>query len=177
MGRTGSLYAYQQYGVTPDILTTAKALGGGFPIGAMLATADVAASFGVGTHGSTYGGNPLACAVAARVFSLINTPETLDGVGRRRRRLDEGLAEQNRRYPLFRTFRGRGLLIGAVLRDEYAGHARDVMRAALDEGLMLLMAGGDVVRLAPSLVIPDADIDEGIERLGAAMQRMYRQAA
>ncbi|GJL80440.1 MAG: acetylornithine aminotransferase [marine bacterium B5-7] len=173
MGRTGSLYAYEQFGVTPDILTTAKALGCGFPIGAMLARADVAASLVVGTHGSTYGGNPLACAVASKVLDLINTPEVLNGVATRRQRIEDGLNEINSHYPMFNEVRGRGLLIGWVLEETFKGRSRDVLNAALDEGLFILVAGPDVVRIAPSLIVPDADIDEALVRLDRAVKKVF----
>ncbi len=173
MGRTGSLYAYQQFGVEPDILTTAKALGCGFPVSAMLARAEVAASLVMGTHGSTYGGNPLACAVASAVFSRINTPEVLDGVAPRRARIEAGLNEINARYPMFHEVRGAGLLIGWALDDAHRGQARDVLRAALAEGLFVLVAGPDVVRLAPSLIVPEADIDEALGCLERAVAAVH----
>lgn len=173
MGRTGALYAYRQYGVTPDVLTTAKALGCGFPIGAMLTTAEIAASLAVGTHGSTYGGNPLACAVAAKAFDLINSDETLRGVAERRAAFEAGLAAINRRHPMFGEVRGRGLLIGWALDEPYRGRAREILNACLDQGLMLLVAGPDVVRMAPSLVIPRADLELGLERLEAAVGAVY----
>ena len=115
MGRTGDLFAYMGYGVTPDILTTAKALGGGIPIGAMLTTAEVGASLVVGTHGSTFGGNPLATAVASRVLEIINQPDFLSEVKRKAARLFAGLEEINRSRNLFAEFRGKGLWVGCVL--------------------------------------------------------------
>ncbi len=176
MGRTGSLFAYQHYGVTPDILTSAKALGCGFPVGAMLTRADIAASLAVGTHGSTYGGNPLACAVAGTVFSIINTPQVLDGVASRRRLIEDGLQAINARYPMFSEVRGEGLLIGWVLSDAYKGRAREVLNAALAEGLFVLVAGADVVRIAPSLIVPESDIAEGLESLERAVASVYAAA-
>ncbi|OWY38381.1 aspartate aminotransferase family protein [Xenophilus sp. AP218F] len=169
MGRTGALYAYQQYGVTPDILTSAKGIGGGFPIGAMLTTDKVAKSFGIGTHGSTYGGNPLACAVAHKVVSLISDPKLLAGVEARRQRLVAGLEAINAKYHVFKEIRGKGLLIGCALVDAYQGRARDFLRAAEKRQLMILVAGLSVLRLAPSLVIDEQDIDEGLARLDAAV--------
>lgn len=169
VGRTGSLYAYQAFGVTPDILSTAKALGGGFPIGAMLTTTEVAKHFGVGVHGSTYGGNPMACAVAEALLDVVDTPEVLDGVTRRSERFRAGLAEIGRRRGVFGEVRGMGLLLGAVLGAGWAGRAREIMTACAAEGLMILQAGPDVVRVAPSLIIPEADIDEGLARLDRAI--------
>jgi acetylornithine/N-succinyldiaminopimelate aminotransferase len=169
MGRTGDLYAYMHYGVAPDIMTTAKALGGGFPIGGILTTQRVATSFGPGTHGSTYGGNPLACAVALRAVDIISRPEVLAGVRQRHDRLVAGLVAMNGRHGVFKAFRGRGLLLGAVLADAYAGRARDVVKAAERHGLMLLVAGADVVRMAPALIISEEEIAAGLARLDAAL--------
>ncbi len=168
-GRTGHFYAYQELGVTPDILTTAKSLGGGFPIGAMLTTTALAASMKVGTHGSTYGGNPLACAVANAVIDTINTPEVLDGVKVREGWFRDGLARINDKYSLFSEVRGKGLLIGAVLNDEWQGRARDILVAAGQQGLLVLVAGPNVVRFTPSLVISQQDVDLGLEKLERAI--------
>ncbi|CUA82250.1 MULTISPECIES: aspartate aminotransferase family protein [Gulbenkiania] len=169
VGRSGSLYAYMEYGIVPDILTSAKSLGGGFPIGAMLTTEKVARSFGIGTHGSTYGGNPLACAVALKVLELVNTPAMLDGVRARHARLRQGLEAINAKYGVFKAVRGMGLLMGAVLADAYAGRAKDVLKAAEQHQLMVLVAGLNVVRFAPALNIEEADIDEGLARFEAAI--------
>ena len=108
VGRTGALYAYMNTGVVPDILTTAKALGGGFPIGAMLTTDKFASQFAVGDHGTTYGGNPLASAVAGAVFEFINTPEVLSGVKTRSQRIIDRLHAINQTSPIFETVRGQG---------------------------------------------------------------------
>ncbi|MCZ7599709.1 MAG: aspartate aminotransferase family protein [Gammaproteobacteria bacterium] len=174
MGRTGTLYAYEGFGVVPDILTTAKALGCGFPIGAMLTRADVAASLTVGTHGSTYGGNPLACAVATEVLDIINTSEVLGGVAARRAAIEAGLDAINAKHPMFTEVRGRGLLVGWVLAEPFKGRAREVLNAALAEELFVLVAGPDVVRLAPSLIIPMEDIERGLERLERAVAAVYQ---
>lgn len=128
VGRTGELYAYMHYGVTPDLLTTAKALGGGFPVGALLATEECARVMTVGTHGTTYGGNPLASAVAGKVLELINTPEMLNGVKQRHDWFVERLNTINHRYGLFSEVRGLGLLIGCVLNADYAGQAKQILR-------------------------------------------------
>lgn len=173
-GRTGYLYAYQHYGVVPDILSSAKSLGGGFPIGAMLTTAKIAEHLVVGTHGTTYGGNPLACAVSGAAFDVINTPEVLDGVRAKHERFKARLEKLGREYGIFTQVRGLGLLIGAVLADAWKGKAKDVFNAAEKEGLMILQAGPDVVRFAPSLVIDDADIDEGLDRLERAVAKLTR---
>ncbi|PJG58515.1 aspartate aminotransferase family protein [Aeromonas cavernicola] len=174
VGRTGALYAYQGLGVTPDILTSAKALGGGFPIGAMLTTSAIAAHFKVGTHGSTYGGNPLACAVAEAVLDVINTPEVLAGVKQREQLFRDGLAAINAKYHCFAEIRGQGLLLGAALNDDYQGRSRDFSLAAIEQGLMVLVAGTNVVRFAPSLVIPEADIKEGLARFEQAVAQVVQ---
>ncbi|WP_339649303.1 aspartate aminotransferase family protein [Halopseudomonas pelagia] len=172
MGRTGKLYAYMHSGVQPDILTSAKSLGGGFPIAAMLTTNKVASHFGVGTHGSTYGGNPLGCAVAERVLDIVNTPEVLEGVERRHQLLVDGLLAIAEVYPVFSRVRGSGLLLGAVLSEAWKGQARQIQEAAQQEGLLVLQAGPDVVRLAPSLIIPEEDIQDALGRLSKALARL-----
>ncbi|AWF53867.1 MULTISPECIES: bifunctional acetylornithine/succinyldiaminopimelate transaminase [Klebsiella] len=172
MGRTGSLFAYMHYGVTPDILTSAKALGGGFPISAMLTTHDIASAFHAGSHGSTYGGNPLACAVGGAAFDLINTPEVLDGVTAKRELFVEHLQRIDARFDLFSDIRGMGLLIGAELKPQYHGKARNFLYAAAEAGVMVLNAGPDVMRFVPSLVIDDSDIAEGMARFALAVERV-----
>ncbi|WP_275441627.1 aspartate aminotransferase family protein [Psychrobium sp. MM17-31] len=171
-GRLGSLYAYQDLGVTPDILTSAKALGGGFPIGAMLTTAEIAKHLKIGTHGSTYGGNPLACAVGEAVMDIVNTPEVLNGVKEKEAQFRAGLEAINAKYNAFSEIRGKGLLLGAVLNDKYQGRARDFMVASADNGLMALVAGANIVRFAPSLIITDADITEGLARFEKAVAQI-----
>jgi len=168
-GRLGSLYAYMDLGVTPDILTTAKALGGGFPIGAMLTIKDIAKSLKVGTHGSTYGGNPLACAVGEAVMDVVNTPEVLNGVKEKEIQIRAGFEAINEKYNVFSEIRGKGLLLGAVLNEQYNGRARDFMVASAEHGLMALVAGANIVRFAPSLVITSEDIVEGLARFEKAV--------
>lgn len=172
VGRTGALYAYQKYGVTPDVLTTAKALGGGFPIGAMLTTDECAKSLGIGTHGSTYGGNPLACSVSLAVIETLTAPGVMDDVDAKGQRIRDGLAKINERFNLFKDVRGMGLLIGAELVDDWQGKAKEFLAAALEEGVMMLVAGPNVLRFAPSLIIPDADIDDGLARLEKAIEKV-----
>ena len=172
-GRTGSFYAYQQLGVTPDILTTAKALGGGFPIGAMLTTRDIAAHFVVGTHGSTYGGNPLACAVAEAVIEVVSEPQTLAGVKEREFWFREELEKINNKYQIFEEIRGKGLLLGAELSEKWQGRAREILTHAGEEGVLLLIAGPNVVRFTPSLLITHQEIQEGMQRLDTALAKFY----
>ena len=169
VGRTGDLYAYEGLGVVPDILTTAKALGGGFPIGAMITRTAIAEHFKIGTHGSTYGGNPLACAVAEAAFDTVNTPDVLNGVKEREQLFRDGLNAINEKYNVFSEVRGKGLLIGAVLNDKFEGRARDFLVASANNGLMNLVAGMNVIRFTPSLVIPFEDIKEGLARFEKAV--------
>ena len=169
VGRVGTLYAYQSYGVTPDILTTAKGLGGGFPVAATLSTGAVAESLKVGTHGSTWGGNPMGCAVASAVLDIVSTDTVLDGVNERRQQIEGALRALGEKYGVFGEIRGLGLLMGCVLSKPWEGKARDLMRAAQDEGLFVLVAGASVLRIAPSLIIPEEDIAEGVERLEQAI--------
>ena len=172
MGRTGELFAYMHYGVTPDILTSAKSLGGGFPIAAMLTTEALANHLVVGTHGTTYGGNPLACAVGNAVIDVINTPEVLQGVKVKHDLFKTRLEQIGEQYGLFTQVRGMGLLLGCVLTDAWKGKAKDIFNAAEKENLMILQAGPDVVRFAPSLVVEEADIEEGLNRFERAVQKL-----
>ena len=172
MGRSGELFAYMHYGVIPDILTSAKSLGGGFPIAAMLTTEALAKHLVVGTHGTTYGGNPLACAVGNAVIDVINTPEVLSGVKAKHDRFKTRLEKIGQHYGVFTQVRGLGLLIGCVLSDAWKGKAKDIFNAAEKEGLMILQAGPDVVRFAPSLVVEDVDIEEGLDRFERAVQKL-----
>jgi acetylornithine/N-succinyldiaminopimelate aminotransferase len=172
MGRTGALFSYMDKGVTPDILTSAKGLGGGFPLGAMLTTNEIARVFTPGVHGTTYGGNPLACAVGEAVFDVINTPDFFKGVRTRHRLFMAGLKTVHQRQPFCKTIRGEGLLIGCELSDSLQGRALDVVDAAAKAGLLLLAAGSNVVRLAPPLIIPEEDIREGLVRLETALSQL-----
>jgi len=172
VGRLGELYAYMGLGVTPDILTSAKALGGGFPIGAMLTTTEIAKHLKIGTHGSTYGGNPLACAVAEASFDTVNDPSLLNGVKVKAQLYVEKLNTINEKYDVFAEIRGKGLLIGAVLNERFQGKAKDFLNAAMAEGVMTLVAGASIVRFAPSLVIPNEDIIEGMARFEKAVAKI-----
>ena len=176
VGRTGYLYAHEAYGVTPDILTTAKALGCGFPIAATLAKAEVAEALAFGTHGSTFGGNPLACAVAAVALDLINTPDVLNGVKERRQWIEKGLEKIAQNSGCAVNVRGQGLLIGWVLAPDWEGRAREIMKAAQAAGVFVLVAGPNVVRIAPSLVIPKEDVEEGMKRLEQAVMGLAAES-
>lgn len=172
VGRTGELYAYMHYGVTPDLLTTAKALGGGFPIGALLATERCASVMTVGTHGTTYGGNPLATAVAGKLLEIVNTPEVLNGVKQRHDWFVERIDAINERFGLFSEIRGLGLLIGCVLNAEFAGKAKLISQEAAVAGVMVLIAGANVVRFAPALNVSEEEIATGLDRFALACERI-----
>jgi acetylornithine/N-succinyldiaminopimelate aminotransferase len=177
VGRTGSLYAYMDTGVTPDILTTAKALGNGYPIGAMLTTTEIAEHFSVGSHGTTYGGNPLAATVALNVVGTINTPAFLARVKEASAKLFANLTKLAADYPqLFGQVRGKGLLIGLPVADAFKGRAKDYTKAAEALGLMLLIAGPDVIRLAPALIVSDEQIAEADRIMRAAADAVLAAA-
>jgi succinylornithine aminotransferase len=172
VGRTGELYAYMHYGVTPDLLTTAKALGGGFPIGALLAKEDCASVMTVGTHGTTYGGNPLATAVAGKLLEIVNTPDMLNGVKQRHDWFVERINAINERFGLFSEIRGLGLLIGCVLNADFAGKAKLISQEAANAGVMVLIAGANVVRFAPALNVSEEEIATGLDRFALACERI-----
>lgn len=172
VGRTGELYAYMHYGVTPDVLSTAKALGGGFPIGALLATERCASVMTVGTHGTTYGGNPLATAVAGQVLDIINTPEVLKGVKQRHDWFVERLNAINSKTGLFKEIRGLGLLIGCELTAEFAGKAKLISQEAAKVGVMVLIAGANVVRFAPALIVSEEEVQTGLDRFALACEKV-----
>ena len=172
MGRTGKLFSYMHYDVTPDILTTAKALGGGFPISAMITTAEIAKTMEVGSHGTTYGGNPLACAVGNAAFDIINTDEVLDGVAKRRELFVAHLNKLNDQYGIFAEIRGMGLLIGAELDGKLLNRSKDILQACAAEGLMMLNAGTNVLRFTPSLIISEDEINSGMAKLETAISKL-----
>jgi acetylornithine/N-succinyldiaminopimelate aminotransferase len=164
VGRTGRMWAHEWLGITPDLMSVAKALGGGFPIGALLASEEVGAHLGPGSHGSTFGGNPLACAVALAILA-----ELRGGLLERSRdaaaRLRSGL-ERLQSAGRVEQVRGRGMLLAVVLRGVAAG---EVMKEARDRGLLVNAIGDDVLRLAPPLTLSAAEADLALERLGAAL--------
>ncbi len=172
--RTGELYAYMGMGIEPDILTTAKGLGGGFPIAATLAKKEIAQAFSVGVHGTTFGGNPLACAVANKVLELVNTSQMKGHVYTLSKRLKSALESVNNEFNLFSEIRGAGLLLGCELKHEYAGQSRDLLTLLMEQGVLALVAGDDVLRLAPPLVMTEQDLQLGIERLTSAVKRFTK---
>lgn len=175
MGRLGTLFGYQHFGVVPDVMTLAKAVGCGFPLAAMLTTQAAAAHLGLGTHGSTFGGNPLACAIGETALQLINQPSVLQGVASRHTRLVTALTRIGQLHGLFDEVRGIGLLLGCVLSAPWKGQAAYVMQRCLAQGVMVLQAGTDVIRLAPSLVIAEDEIEAGLTRLAAAAAQLARE--
>ncbi|MEO8383740.1 MAG: acetylornithine/succinyldiaminopimelate transaminase [Betaproteobacteria bacterium] len=175
--RTGPLYAYMDCGVTPDILTSAKGLGGGFPIGAMLTTEKIAKTFAVGVHGSTYGGNALGCAVALAVVNILAAPATRANIDARTEQLRAGIRVLNEKYALFTDIRASGLWFGCELIPTWHGRAKEFVKMAEKNGLMILVAGTNVIRLAPSLLITAEDIDLGLKRLDAVFAAMLATEA
>jgi len=169
MGRSGHLYHYQKLGITPDILTSAKGLGGGFPIGAMLTTEAIADSLQVGTHGSTFGGNPMACAVAYKVLEIVSDPALLSAVQQKSDLIKSELEKLNKKHHVFSKVRGDGLLLGCELSAQWQDRARDILTRCTEEGLLVLMAGPNVIRLAPPLIIDDEDIVAGVAVLERAI--------
>ena len=164
--RTGSFYAYEQYGIEPDVLATAKGIGGGFPLGACLATEKAARGMVAGTHGSTYGGNPLAIAAGEAVLDAVANPEFLAHVQATGERLRARLEQFIGNYPeLFELVRGRGLMLGVKMRSEprpFVAHLRD------NHQLLTVSAGDNTLRLVPPLVIAESHIDEFMDKLSAA---------
>lgn len=161
MGRTGDLFAYMGYNIAPDILTSAKALANGFPIGAMLTTDKIASTFMPGSHGTTFGGNPLAAAVACKVLEIIDTPDFLAKVKEKGVALRKMLEKIMADYPkYFSEIRGKGLMLGLVLSSAFAERAKEITAQAEKNGLLLILAGPSVVRFVPPLVIEQKHIDE-----------------
>lgn len=165
MGRTGSMFAYQQYGVKPDIVTVAKALGCGVPIGAFLAKENVAKALVPGDHGTTYGGNPLACAASAKVFELFEKLNVLENVQKVGAYMAKKLEQIVQDYDIVIEHRGVGLIQGI----ELSLNPKDVICNALDNGLILFSAGTNVIRFVPPLVITEKDVDEMIVKLRKAL--------
>ena len=165
MGRTGRLFAHEWAGITPDIMMVAKGIGGGFPLGAVLATEDAAQGMVTGSHGSTYGGNPLGCAVGAKVVEIISDPAFLDAVAARAARFRQGLEGLVAAHPtVFSGVRGQGLILGL----KCVAANTDVVRAGYDAHVLTVPAADNVLRLLPALNIPEADIAEALARLDQA---------
>ena len=177
MGRTGKLFAYEHAGITPDIMALAKGLGGGFPLGALLATREAGKGMTLGTHGSTFGGNPLATTVGNAVLDIVLAEGFIDHVARMGMVLKQGLTELKARHPgVIAEIRGEGLMLGIAAR----GPVQDFVAAALAEKLILIPASENVARLLPPLIVGEAEIAEALVRLEATALRLekdYRGAA
>jgi acetylornithine aminotransferase/acetylornithine/N-succinyldiaminopimelate aminotransferase len=173
LGRTGTLFAHEQLGVTPDIMTLAKALGNGLPIGAMLTTEIIAASLVVGTHASTFGGNPVAAAAAVEVLKIMLADGFLASVRETSRYFVDQLQAVAERYPQLATgVRGRGLLLGLVLTDKGVEHGLDIVQQMFAEGALINFAGNKVLRFVPPLIVTPAEIDQLIDKLCRVLDRL-----
>ena len=174
MGRTGKLFAHEWAGIAPDIMMVAKGIGGGFPLGAVLATEDAASGMTAGTHGSTYGGNPLGCAVGRTVTEIVADPAFLDQVNRKAGRFRQKLEALVAAHPeVFDEVRGSGLMLGLKCKPPNT----DLVQAGYAEDLLTVAAADNVVRLLPALNIPDDVIDEAVRRLDRAASRMTARVA
>lgn len=170
MARTGSLFAYQQLGVVPDILTSAKALGNGLPIGAILTTEKIAASFTPGTHASTFGGNPVACAAATAVLDLMLADGFLASVQEKSSYFQTALRELAERFPqMIASVRGMGLIIGAVLTEEGAAKGSEIVNRMFARGFLINFAGNVALRFVPPLIVTEEQIDKLIQALGEVL--------
>ncbi|MES2271106.1 MAG: aspartate aminotransferase family protein [Pseudomonadota bacterium] len=176
-GRTGTFFAHEQYGLTPDIMAVAKGIGGGFPMGACLATEEAAKGMVIGTHGSTYGGNPLAMAAGSAVLDVVMEPAFLEHVKAMGSRLRSALEQMIPNHDeMFEEVRGMGLMLGLKLKDGFeargfVAHLRD------NHGLLTVAAGQNVVRILPPLVIEESHISECVERLSAGARSFAVPAA
>ena len=170
IGRTGTLYSFEQFGLEPDIVTLAKGLGGGYPMGAFMATDKVAGHFNPGDHGTTVGGNPLAAAVGNAIYDEIIDAGLLDNVAARSSQLVAGLEKISADTGSIAEIKGLGLLIGVQFNDSV--EAADVLSACYDEKILVVTAKHNVVRLLPPLNITAAEIDEALEKFGAAVKQV-----
>lgn len=170
IGRTGKLFAYEHYGVEPDIISLAKALGCGFPIGAILIKEKFANGFDIGSHGTTFGGNPLACSVAIVALKIISNPEFLTQVSNKSTDFFNMLNNINNELQIYEEIRGTGLLIGAELKNEYKNKARNLMDLGFKYGVATLTATTNVTRFTPPLIINPIDISYGFERFYNAIK-------
>jgi acetylornithine/N-succinyldiaminopimelate aminotransferase len=172
VARTGTLFAHEQYGITPDIMAIAKGIGGGFPVGACLATEHAAQGMVIGTHGSTYGGNPLAMAACQAVLDVVTEPAFLAHVNEMAARLRAALEQMIPNHDdLFESVRGMGLMMGLKLKSD----SRAFVNHARSHGILTVAAGDNVVRLLPPLIIEEHHIRECVDRLSAAA-RAYSPA-
>ena len=174
MGRTGKLFAHEWAGITPDIMMVAKGIGGGFPLGAVLASENAASGMTAGTHGSTYGGNPLACAVGCAVMEIVANPAFLAEVNRKAGLLRQKLEGLVAAHPdVFVAVRGSGLMLGLKCKATNT----DIVKAGYDQGVLTVPAADNVIRLLPPLTITDEEIGQAVARLDAAALQMQSEAA
>ena len=172
-GRTGTLFAYEQFNIKPDIMCCAKGIGGGIPIAAILTTTKIAQCMQLGTHGTTFGGNPLACAVAEKVMTLLTKKTLLNGVKKKEKIFLKELNTINDSYKCFSAIRSSGLWIGCKLNVTESFNLDTVMKACYEKGLMILKANDNTIRLAPSLIIEDDLILKGLKILRAVIQEQH----
>jgi acetylornithine/N-succinyldiaminopimelate aminotransferase len=169
LGRTGKLFAHENFGITPDVMTLAKALAGGLPMGALLATEAVASAFVPGTHASTFGAGPVVAAAAKTALDLLSAPQFLAEVRRQGGMLREKLATFQRRFPIIREVRGLGLMWGLELTQE----GTPVVAACRERGLLVNCTQGNVIRLLPPLIITDQELDAALAILGDAFKAVF----
>ena len=177
VGRTGKMFAHQHEAIAPDIMGLAKGVGGGLPLGAMVTTTAVADAMQPGTHGTTYGGNPLACIAGTVVMDEVSKPGFLENVNRRGQELLDRLDALNQRLDVFSKIRGRGLMVGAELKEEIPFAAKDVVTECRRESVLVHVAGPRVVRMLPPLILESTHVEEALAALEAALQRLKTNGA
>jgi len=169
IGRTGTIFAWQQYGVQPDAITLAKGLGAGFPIGALVVTEKCAQSLQPGEHGSTFGGNPLACSVALTVLETLEKDAFLKNVSERGQQLQKGLEGLQDQYSdLVKEVRGQGLMLGLALKE--SDNVAKLVAECMKHGLLLIGAGADVIRFVPPLIVSEAEIKEALHIVDQSLE-------
>lgn len=176
LGRSGAVFGHQLEGVTPDIMSLAKGLGGGLPIGAIVTTQDIAPALNVGSHGTTFGGNPVACAAGLAVFEVLESPGFLDRVRATGLAFEEGLRRIAKTHGGIAEVRGRGLLLGVALTPDAGFEAKDVVKTCRELGVLVHVAGPDVVRLLPPLILGPTELAEGLAALDQAFGRLRGRA-
>lgn len=177
VGRTGRMWAYELEGIRPDVMAVAKGVGGGTPLGALVARDEVAASLVAGTHGSTYGGSPLACAAGCVVMDEVRQPPFLENVRAVGEQLQRGLVEIGGRHGVFSEVRGHGLILGAVLSPEVSFQAPDLVAEAREHGVLVHVAGAHVLRLVPPLILTPDEAREALERIEAAVEALVARGS
>ncbi len=177
VSRSGTFYAYEQTPVKPDILTSAKGLAAGIPIGAVLTMDKFASHFGPGSHGSTFGGNPLACAVGSYVVDVVSDKKFLDKVNETSLYIRQCIDKLNEKYHVFKGVRGEGLLLGLVLDDKFSGKSGVLQKKCFEQKLLTLVAHGDVLRLAPALNIKKSAVNKAMLLLDKAIAKFIEENA